>query len=55
MMERWKAEIMTAKKRKAGGEISLSSKEEDESDIRDDTDPNQANPNQTDDKYPLEL
>ena len=50
MMERRKAEAMATKRRRARGGISLSSEEEDESDIGDDTDPDQAN-----DEYPLQL
>ena len=50
MMERRKAEAMAAKRHRARGGISLSSKEEDESDTGDDTDPDQAN-----DKYPFQL
>ena len=56
MIERWKAEAMAAKQRRTRGEISLSSEEKDESDIRDDTDSDQsdldqADPDQADDKY----
>ena len=50
MMERRKAEAIAAKRRRARRGISLSSEEEDESDIGDDTDPDQAN-----DKYLLQL
>ena len=50
MMERRKAEPMAAKRRRARGEISLSGEKKDESDTRDDTDPDQAN-----DKYLLQL
>ena len=42
-MERRKAEAIAAKWRRARRRISLSSKEEDESDIRDDTDSDQTN------------
>ena len=55
MMERRKAEVMARKRRRTRGGISLSSEKEDESDIRDDTDPDQANPDQTNDKYPIEF
>ena len=55
MMERRKAEAMVAKWRRARRRISLYNKKEDESDTRDNTDPNQANPDQTNDKYPVEL
>ena len=41
---------MAAKQRRARTEISLSSKEEDESDTRDNTDLDQAN-----NKYPMQL
>ena len=40
MIERQKTEAMAAKRRRARGEISLFSKEEDKSDTRDNTDPN---------------
>lgn len=46
MMKRRKTETMIIQQYRARKEISLSSKKEDESDIRDNTDPNQA-----DDKY----
>ena len=50
MIKRRKAETMAAKQRRARGGICLSNEEKDESDIRDDRDPDQAN-----DKYPLQL
>ena len=50
MMERRKAEATVAKRRRARRGISSSSEEEDKSDTGDDTDPDQA-----DDKYPLQL
>ena len=55
MMERQKTEAMAAKRHRAKGRISLSSEKEDESDTRDDMDPNQANSDQTNNKYPVEL
>ena len=54
-MERRKVEAMAAKQRKARGEISLSSKEKDESDTKDNTDLNQVDLNQVNDKYLMEL
>lgn len=50
MVQRRKIEAMAAKQCRARGGISLSSKKEDESDIGNDIDPDQAN-----DKYPLQL
>ena len=55
MIERRTAGAITAKRRGVRGEINLSSKKKDESDTRDDIDPNQTNPNQVIDKYPVEL
>ena len=55
MIERRKAEAMAAKRRRARGGISLSSEEEDESDTGDDMDPDQANLDQANDKYLVEL
>ena len=55
MMKRRKAEAMVAKRRRTRGRISLSSEEEDKSNTRDNTDLDQANPNQTIDKYPVDL
>lgn len=49
-MEKQKIKAMAAKQYKVKGGIILSSKEEDECDIKDDTDLNQAN-----DKYSLQL
>ena len=46
---------MAAKRYKAGGRISLSSEEDDESDTGNDTDPDQMDPDRANDKYPLEL
>lgn len=43
MMEKQKAKVIAAKRRKTGGRISLFSEKENESDTKDDTDPNQAN------------
>ena len=45
IMERQKAEAMVAKRRRARGGISLSSEEEDESDTRDNMDPDQIDLN----------
>lgn len=50
MIERRKAKAMTANQHRTKGEISLSSKKEDESDTGDNMDPDQAN-----DKYLLLL
>ena len=50
MMKRRKAKVIAAKQRRARGGMSLSNEEEDESDTGDDT-----NPDQTDNKYPLQL
>ena len=50
MMERQKAKVMAAKRRRTRGGISLSSEKEDGSDSRDNTDADQAN-----DKYLLQL
>ena len=55
MMERQKAEVMVAKRHRSRGGISLSSEEEDESDTKNDTDPDQANLDQANDKCPMEL
>ena len=55
MMERQKAEAMAAKQCRVRRRISLSSDEEDESDIEDNTDPNQADLDQANDKYLVEL
>ena len=49
-MEKQKVESMATKQCRARGRISLSREKKDESDTRDDTDPDQAN-----DKYPLQL
>ena len=46
---------MAAKRRRARGRISLSSEKKDESDTGDDINPDQADPDQADDKYPVEL
>ena len=46
---------MAAKQYRARKGISLSSEEEDESDIRDNTDSNQADPDQANNKYLVEL
>ena len=50
MIERRKVEAIVAKWRRAGGRIGLSNEEEDQSDTKDDMDPDQAN-----DKYPVQL
>ena len=50
IIERWKAEAMAGKRCKTRKKISLSIEEEDKSDIKDDTDPDQTN-----NKYPLQL
>lgn len=50
IIKRQKAEAMATKQHRVRGEISLSSEKEDESDIRDDTNLDQAN-----DKYSLQL
>ena len=55
MIKRRKVEAMVAKRHRARGGMSLSSKEKDESDIRDDTDLDQANLDQVNNKYPVEL
>ena len=44
MIEKQKVEAMATKSRRARGGISLSSEKEDRSDTRDDTNPDQANP-----------
>ena len=46
---------MAAKRRRAWEKISLSTEEENESDNKDDTNPNQADLDQADDKYLVEL
>ena len=55
MIDRWKAEAIAAKRCRARGKISLSSEKEDKSDIGDNIDPNQANLDQADDIYLVEL
>ena len=55
MIERWKAETMAAKQRRARGKISPSSDEKDESDTGDNTNPNQAHLDKANDKYLVEL
>ena len=55
MIERQKAEVMTAKWYRTRGGISLSSEEKDESDTEDNTDPNQTDPDQVNDKYLVKL
>ena len=50
MIEKGKTKAMTAKWRRARGGISLSNKEEDKSDTKDNIDLDQSN-----DKYPLQL
>ena len=54
-MEIRKAEAIATKQRRAKRGISSSSKKEDESDTGDDIDLDQANTNQANDKYPVEL
>ena len=46
---------MAAKQRRARGGISLSNEKEDESDIGDDTNLDQADPDQANNKYLVEL
>ena len=46
---------MAVKQHRAREEISLSSEEEDESNTGDDTDPDKADPDQTNNKYPIKL
>ena len=55
MIERRKAEVMAIKQHRVRRGIDLSSEEEDESNNRDNTDPNQANPDQANDKYPVQF
>ena len=55
MKEKRKAKAIAAKWHRARGKISLSSEKEDESDTRDDIDPNQADLDQANDKYLVEL
>ena len=55
MMERRKAEFIAAKRRRTREGISLSNKEEDGNDTEDDTDPDRADLDQANDKYPVEL
>ena len=43
MIERWKAEAIAVKQYRARGRMSLFSEEEDESDTKNDTNPNQTN------------
>ena len=54
-MEKRKVKVMAAKQYRTRGGISLSSEKKDESDTGDDTDPDQANLDQANDKYLVEL